>query len=491
MNSRPFYVELEALFVLAHNEHLFEDGKKWADAVPNKPLQDIKASFELWKAHEGEPLMQFIEKHFTFPQAPNSAFVADKERSVEDHIKSLWPYLKRQASVTEEGSSLIPLKYDYIVPGGRFNEIYYWDSYFTMIGLLYHGMVDEVVHMIDNFANFIDTYGFIPNGNRAYFLSRSQPPFFAMMVTLLDEHRPAANVLQQYLPQLVKEHDFWMGHGRGIAIGDGMLNRYWDDDPSPRMEMYLDDVHLATQAQDASNLYLNIKAACESGWDFSSRWFDGDDLLSIATTDILPVDLNCLLYHLELTIAKAYKNASEEMHARYITLAQKRKLLIEQFLYDEKNGCYGDYNFVKQSLTLKVTAAMMFPLFFGIADKQRAEATISLLNKELIKSGGVATTNVLSGQQWDAPNGWAPLQWISVMGLSRYDGIDTALQLAVSWLSLNESVFRQTGKMMEKYNVIDCDKEVGGGEYAVQDGFGWTNGVYIGLKRFVELYTNK
>lgn len=487
MHAQPFYIELEELFVLAHKQHLFEDGKKWADAVPNKPLSEIKASFETWKTHKEQPLIQFINKNFTFPQAPNSTFVADKERSVEDHIKALWPYLKRPATDTDEGSSLIPLKYDYIVPGGRFNEIYYWDSYFTMIGLLHHGMVKEVVQMIDNFANFIDTYGFIPNGNRAYFLSRSQPPFFALMVTLLDEYCPNTAVLQKYLPQLVKEHDFWMGQGRAIDIGEGILNRYWDDDPSPRMEMYMDDIKLAAQSQDATTLYRHIKAACESGWDFSSRWFDGDDLLSIVTTDIIPVDLNCLLYHLEVTIANAYRQTSEELYSHYISLVQKRKLLINQLLYDEKNGCYGDYNFEKKSSTFKVTAAMMYPLFFEIADVAKAQATISLFKKELLKSGGVSTTNINSGQQWDAPNGWAPLQWITVMGLSRYNDIATALHLANSWLTLNEFVFKQTGKMLEKYNVVDTAKEVGGGEYAVQDGFGWTNGVYVGLKKFVAL----
>lgn len=488
MKPQPFYLDLNELFVLAHDQHLFEDGKKWADAVPNKPVSEIKALFDLWKAHQEKPLIQFINEHFAFPQAPNSSYIADKSQSVEHHIKSLWPYLKRHAEDVEEGSSLIPLKYDYIVPGGRFNEIYYWDSYFTMIGLLHHGMVDEVVHMIDNFAHFIDTHGFIPNGNRAYFLSRSQPPFFAMMVTLLNEHQAEKKVLEKYLPQLIKEHDFWMGQGRAIALADGVLNRYWDDDPSPRMEMYQDDVHLATQVKDAHDFYLNVKAACESGWDFSSRWFDGEDLLSIVTTLILPVDLNCLLYHLETTIATAYAQSSEEMHMHYTSLAQKRKSLINQLLYDEKNGCYGDCNFVKQSPTQKVTAAMMFPLFFEIADADKAEATIAMFKKELLKASGVATTNVNSGQQWDAPNGWAPLQWISVMGLIRYNDTATALQLAASWLSLNDAVFKKTGKMLEKYNVVNGDAEVGGGEYAVQDGFGWTNGVYVGLKKLIDLY---
>jgi alpha,alpha-trehalase len=485
MKSTPFYVELADLFKLGHSLALFPDGKKWADAIPNKSLTKISEAFELWNKAKDTPLYDFINTHFSFPEPMTSTFVADNTVAVDDHIKSLWPYLRRKANAVENGSSLIPLKYDYIVPGGRFNEIYYWDSYFTMIGLAEHNLVDEVENMVNNFADFLNAYGFIPNGNRQYFLSRSQPPFFAMMVDLLSKHKSGEATIEKYLPHLVIEHNYWMGLHRSVKLDDGILNRYWDDDPSPRMEMYEDDERLAFDVADRNQLFTNIRAACESGWDFSSRWFNADDLQSISTTNIIPVDLNCLLYFTEKTIAKGYEKIDTALSSKYHKLAEERKVLIEKYLFDDKTGCYGDYNYVQHQNTNKITAAMMFPLYFQIASKSNALSTINVFKNALLKEGGVATTNQHSGQQWDAPNGWAPLQWIAVMGLHNYGQLDLASKVAQSWLSLNESVFKITGKMLEKYNVFDCDKIGGGGEYPVQDGFGWTNGVYVGLKKYL------
>ncbi len=482
MKSGSFYLELEELFILAHKHRLFPDGKKWADAIPNKAVETIKTHFEAWKQSLDKSLMDFINEHFTFPAPPTSTFVSDLSHDVDQHIRSLWPYLKRKATIHEDGSSLIGLKHDYFVPGGRFNEIYYWDSYFTMLGLVEHGLIDEVKDMINNFADFIDTYGFIPNGNRTYFLSRSQPPFFSLMVNLLANKMNDAQVLNRYLPQLIVEYNFWMSDSRVVQLTDGVLNRYWDSDASPRMEMYEDDDELGKKTRDPIVLFRHLRAACESGWDFSSRWFEKDDLQSIHTTNIIPVDLNCLLYFLEMTISKA---SIGDTSILYKAKAEARKMLIEKYLYDDQNGCYCDYNIIEVASTQKITAAMMFPLFFEIASESNAMATIAVLKKELVKEGGVVTTNIDSGQQWDAPNGWAPLQWISVMGLHNYNQIIDAVEIAHSWLKLNDTVFKSTGKMLEKYNVIDSSKMGGGGEYPVQDGFGWTNGVYVGLKKYL------
>ena len=177
-------------------------------------------------------------------------------------------------------SSLVPLPHRYVVPVGRFREIYYWDSYFTMLGLEQSGRHDLVVDMVQNFAWLIDTFGHVPNGNRSYYLSRSQPPFFAAMVELLAE-RDGERVYATYLPQLAREYAFWMdgvarlapgsAYRRVVRLKDGtILNRYWDDRETPREESYREDIETArTSTRPAHEVYRNLRAAAESGWDFS------------------------------------------------------------------------------------------------------------------------------------------------------------------------------------------------------------------------------
>jgi alpha,alpha-trehalase len=200
----------------------------------------------------------------------------------------------------------------YVVPGGRFRELYYWDSYFTMLGLARSGRHDLVEHMVHDFAYLIDTYGHVPNGTRSYYLSRSQPPFFFAMVGLLDAQDPAA-AYARYLPELRREYAFWMegeaglhgAHRRVVALPDGaVLNRYWDDADTPREESFREDIDLSRRSGgNARQLYRNVRAAAESGWDFSTRWFaDGKTLESIDTTEIVPIDLNSLLFGLEQAI---------------------------------------------------------------------------------------------------------------------------------------------------------------------------------------------
>ncbi len=189
-----------------------------------------------------------------------------------DHIRALWPVLTRAADTTASYSSLIPLPHPYVVPGGRFREVYYWDSYFTMLGLVRSGRVDLVRDMLDNFAYLVRTVGHIPNGNRTYYLSRSQPPFFAVMVGLYAQAADTADALR-YVDALEAEHAFWMAGAERLAPGtayrrvvrlpDGaLLNRYWDDDPEPRPESYREDYRLAQTVPAAArdSLYRNIRA---------------------------------------------------------------------------------------------------------------------------------------------------------------------------------------------------------------------------------------
>jgi alpha,alpha-trehalase len=387
------------------------------------------------------------------------------------------------------------------VPGGRFREIYYWDSYFTMLGLQVSGRADVIQHMVDNFAHLIDTLGFIPNGNRTYYLGRSQPPFFALMVNVLAEIK-GEEILLKYRHHLEKEYAFWMAgennlsaenpvQGRVVRLPDGsILNRYWDDNAAPRPEAYIEDVHVAEKSgQDAETVYHHIRAAAESGWDFSSRWFrDGQSMATIQTTDLLPVDLNCLLYFLEKTLVHTYRLLPDHTPVEVMKdRARLRKAAIQKYFWNEAEGFYFDYNFSEKRLSDQWTLAAVFPLFFQIAEKEQAAKVAQYIEAKFLQPGGVATTLVRSGQQWDAPNGWAPLQWMTFQGLRNY-GFDTlASGIRRRWLALNEKTYAATGKMMEKYNVMDTEAKAGGGEYPNQDGFGWTNGVYLKLRKVEEV----
>jgi len=365
-----------------------------------------------------------------------------------------------------------------------------------MLGLQAHGRYDLIRNMLDNFAFLIDSVGHIPNGNRTYYLSRSQPPFFALMVSLLAHHDSLAN--QRYLPQLEKEHAFWMkgkeqltnpgqSMNRVVVMPDGsLLNRYWDDLPEPRPEAYKEDVEIQRQSgRSASDVYRHLKAGAESGWDFSSRWFDeGQSLKTIRTTDFVRVDLNCLLYYSERLIARTYRKMGKDSLAMHFRrAASQRSKAILTYMWDPKVGYFFDYDFMQSTQSKHRTLAGVFPMFVGLTDDVEASAIAKVLEKDFLKPGGLTTTLVNSGQQWDAPNGWAPLQWVSYQGLINYGQTSLAEEIRARWTRQNERVYRQTGKMMEKYNVMDTTLVAGGGEYPNQDGFGWTNGVYLAMKK--------
>jgi alpha,alpha-trehalase len=485
MNNATIDTALNDLFLAVHQAGIFPDFKIFADARPLHDVALIKEKYAAEKTLQNFDLEAFINKHFELGQQTNAlpAWPAPA-RTVREHIERLWPVLVRTDAPTHDGSSRIPLPQPYVVPGGRFNEIYYWDSYFTMLGLSAAGKVDLIEGMVDNFAHLIIQYGFVPNGSRSYYLSRSQPPYFYLMVELLAQHRSAAAIGQKYFEALETEYAFWSRPERTITMPNGStLTTYRDASNQPRIEMYTDDVHLAATAPGRTDLFRHLRSACESGWDFSSRWLgDGHSLGQIETTHIVPIDLNCLLCGLEDFLAKIAQNIGETALAQqYQNAHQCRRDAINAYLWNKARNRYEDYNHVRQQHTGVLSAAIAYPLFHQVADPHLAKATIETLRNELLKPGGIVTTNNHTGQQWDAPNGWAPLQWVAYRGFQHYGAHDAAQTLRERWLTLNDAVFARTGKMLEKYNVENLSLEGGGGEYPVQDGFGWTNGVYLAL----------
>ena len=213
------------------------------------------------------------------------------------------------------------------------------------------------------------------------------------------------------------------------------------------------------------------------------RWFKStDSFASIRTTELIPVDLNCLMLHLEQTLAEAYQLANDaEKAVFYQNISKKRQNAIEKYCWNDKKGFYFDYDFVTNQHTEHYTLAAVFPLFFKVATQNQAAKVAEILASQFLKTDGLTTTLAFTGQQWDAPNGWAPLQWMAFKGLQNYGFTDLANQVKTHWLNANIKIYKKTGKMTEKYNVFNQDLEAGGGEYPLQDGFGWTNGVFLAL----------
>jgi alpha,alpha-trehalase len=485
----PPSAQFEELYPAVQNARLFADSKTFADAVPRRPPAAILADYRKERPRTREALKAFVWRNFDTPEEPKATPAGSTPTlSLVAHIQGLWSDLARPPLMPAPHSSQLPLKRPYVVPGGRFREVYYWDSYFTMLGLVRDGRRDLAQGLTDDFADMIGRYGHIPNGARTYYLSRSQPPVFYLMAGLTAD--APAKAYASYLPALRAEYRFWMrGEAKAkpgqafehvVRLKDGaVLNRYWDALAIPRDESYREDAALAARSgRPRAEILRDVRAAAESGWDFSSRWLaDGRSLANIQTTQIVPVDLNSLLYGLERAIAEGCQETHDAACVSEFTgRAERRRAAITAYLWDPQGGRFLDYQW-RQGIRLdRPSAAMLYPLFVGLADAEQAEGVAAAARRDLLASGGLRATAATTGQQWDAPNGWAPLQWIAVKGLERYGQRDLAGEIARRWLATVCRTYLAEGKLKEKYDV-ETAKPGGGGEYPLQDGFGWTNGV--------------
>jgi alpha,alpha-trehalase len=491
----PPSIEYGELYRAVEMASLFPDQKTFADAIPHEPPAQVMADYERQKQLPGFDLRAFVDRHFARPPHHSVDYRRPPDQGVRDYISDMWEVLQRKPDEIEPYSSLLPLSLPYIVPGGRFREIYYWDTYFTMLGLEQDGRHALALDMLRNIASLIDRYGHMPNGNRSYYLSRSEPPFFSAMIELIAA-RDGDKVFVNYLPELRAEYDYWMegadglaagsAHRRVLCLADGtLLNRYWDDRAAPRDESYREDIETARHAnRPAEEVYRDLRAGAESGWDFSSRWLaDGADLWTIRTTAIAPVDLNILMMHLEQVLAKAYRLKDDPDDAeRYMALANNRGAAIRRLMWNARGGFFADYLWREGRQSEALSAATVFPLYFGLATPDEAHAVAAALRQRLLEPAGLGTTPTTTGQQWDRPNGWAPLQYLAIEGLSAYGERELAREIADRWIHNNVQGFAAMGVLVEKYNVEQrCCAGGAGGEYSLQAGFGWTNGVLAKL----------
>lgn len=420
-----------------------------------------------------------------------------------------------------EAHGLLFLPHPYVVPGGRFNEMYGWDSHFINLGLLSAGRVDQARQMVENHLYQVEHYGRVLNANRTYYLTRSQPPFLASMVADVYRYQPAPAWAGKALPALNETYRFWTSDMH--LTPETGLSRYHDLGTGPAVEVEASEKDEAglthydrileelralrdlpeERAQEilgyplelfydshedvlTEAFYLGDRSMRESGYDPSDRFgrFNAD------VVSYNPVDLNSLLYLYEREMGWLSDQLGARMEAQdWRRRADERATAMSRFLWDEEAGLFFDYNVRTGRRRDYPFATTFFPLWTGWATPRQAERVHAHL-ASFLRPGGLLTSHFVSGNQWDAPFGWAPLQLAAVEGLDRYGYRESARAVASGFVGMVEAEYRRTGTIVEKYDVEKASGEVSEGiafGYSSNEiGFGWTNAVYLRLKEFLE-----
>ena len=395
---------------------------------------------------------------------------ADNVAEARRYIAGYWKNLKR--THTKDDEHLLGLPNPYLVPADEpghefdFNELYYWDSYFIVQGLLDIHHQELVTGILEDLISLFERFGIVPNASRTYLTSHSQPPLLTSFIwDVYDNYELNKSWLKKALAVAQAEYQtVWMGtakpNWRQVHHG---LSRYFDIN------------------------MLNDLAEAESGWDMTPRF--GRKAL-----DYLPVDLNSLLYKYELDFARGAAELGNKKEAEnWQQRARQRKSAMNDLMWDKLRGFYHDYNYAKEKQGNVSSLAGYFPMWAGLASKDQAKRMVKNL-KKFENRGGLATTEyqsfgkVVNGavqlmpgavpMQWAYPNGWAPLHFIVVKGLQNYGYNDEARRIAMKWLKTCLDWFNEHGVFIEKYNVVQPDKPPTKGLYPSQTGFGWTNAVF-------------
>ncbi|KAF4468172.1 Trehalase [Fusarium albosuccineum] len=580
----------------------FSDSKTFVDMPAIRPLKEIQEAFDKLDKplRNNSDLGDFLDENFAdagheLEEVPDDELGTDPEfldkiddtviKEFTEKVIDIWPDLTRRynsdaSNCTECPNSFIPINRTFVVAGGRFREPYYWDSYWILEGLLRTGgsFIEIAKNTIENFLDFVEEYGFVPNGARVYYLNRSQPPLLAQMVKIYIQHTNDTDILERALPLLVKEHEFWMTN-RTVEVYINnetfLLNRYDVSNTRPRPESYREDYITANNksyysasgdvfpeeeklsTKQKETLYSNLASGAESGWDYTARWIARPEdaardnyfpLRYLNTRNMIPVDLNSILYGNEIVIADFYQNQGNSSAAdEWREVASNRSYAMTAFLWNETHWSYFDYNLTSKSQYIYVPAdkdtesiektdapkgkqvlfsvSQFYPFWLGAAPDYIQRNPYAVLNayKRVSyyldnKAGGIPATNFRTSQQWDQPNVWPPLMHILMAGLQNvhptFGILDPSFveirKLATrlgqryldstfcTWYATGGSTSdtpqlkglsdKDEGIMFEKYADNATNVAGGGGEYEVVEGFGWTNGVLIWA---VDTFANK
>ncbi|XP_034249125.1 trehalase-like isoform X2 [Thrips palmi] len=504
---------------------VFPDSKTFVDKkVKQSPEETIRRFQELLQRTGGAPsrdqVVDFVDQSFEdgdelepwtppdWTETPSIlGRIADEDfRAWAMELNELWKMLGRKMKTdVRDNPQLYSLMYvpnGFIVPGGRFREIYYWDTYWIVQGMLLCDMRASVRGVIENLLVLVKRLGFVPNGSRVYYDQRSQPPLLVPMIKAYLQHSGDLDFVRENIDLIEKEFLFWINNATVEVTVKGKtykLSRYFSPSDGPRPESYREDVltanHLATD-EEKQHLYWDIKSAAATGWDFSSRWVihegtNGGSLGDMHTRYIVPVDLNAYMYGNAVGLSEMFRRLGmEDRAAEYRAIADQFREAVTAVLWHPDLGTWLDYDLLNGTPRRYYYASNLTPLWTRCYDEHQsadiARATVRyLFNTGVLKyMGGMPTSLIMTGEQWDFPNCWSPLQGILIQGLHNtgdHGAQRLALELARRWLAANYKGFMENHQMYEKYEVEIVGRCGGGGEYAPQAGFGWTNGVCFEL----------
>lgn len=385
----------------------------------------------------------------------------------------------------EDNGTLIGLPNPYTVPSEneRFQEMYYWDTYFINRGLILSGLLKQAINNTENMFYLIDRYGFMPNGNRTFYLNNSQPPFLSLMVDDIFNQTNDKEWLAKAVKILEKEYLFW-DTKRKTEIG---LNQYsCNKEGAIAAEKYIGFIErIGKRPEDYTdeNLSCQYITICESGWDINPRW-------NFETENYVQVELNALLFALESNLAKFYRTLNITGAEKWDEKAQNRKALMEKYML--KDGIFNDYNFKSGTISEVFSSACYYPLFVGMVNQEQAKAYAENLHR-IESNYGVTATEFQANDytyQWQYPNGWAPQQNLIIRGLAKYGYLEEAKRIAKKYSRLVEKNYQENHNLWEKYNVvtgsIDVADESSERHAELPPMLGWSAAVYLEAKKYAE-----
>ena len=467
----------------------YKDGFSLANAVPLRPYTDIQAEYVRRCGESSFSPLEFWDEHFVTSTPDEGLYIAPEGLSIDDYTLAMRGLLVYRAP---EGSmNPLDVPYECPIPGQRFINLFAWDMYHATLGFRADGDWPRILNVVDGMKHLIDRVGCVPNFNGAG-ISRPQPPYFPRAVRMVAEQY-GQEALAHYLPQLEKEYAYWMSGGRVVHMPDGsFMNRYWDDADGPRLESYKEDVELGklvvhgltgeARARRLKKFYKHMRAGAASGWDYSARWFeDGMNLATINTTDILPIDLNCLLACTEETLALAHMAAGNEKRAHeYFHRLELRRRAINTYHWDPRTGVFRDHNFVKQQQTKVLSAAMSYALYAGVANRQQSMRVLDWFRRtDFLTPGGISTTDADTIERWDGrKNIWLPTNWATARGMVRqgheFGGaegqalLEFGEEVRAAYLDAKSKEFAAHRVIYEKHDGDNAVKIYDGGEYPNQ-----------------------
>ncbi|XP_063695618.1 trehalase-like [Culicoides brevitarsis] len=502
---------------------IYADSKTFVDMKMLVSEEETLKNFESFMAtHNQNPtrdqVKQWVESNFAARGNEFVDWIPDdwvKEPKFLDKIKdsalkewardlnNFWIKLGRKMKQdvydNEKLYSIIPVPNPVMVPGGRFLEIYYWDSYWIIRGLLHCEMFKTVKGILQNLRSFIQRFNHIPNGGRVYYLGRSHPPLLANMIKSYYDFTKDQEFVLNSLADLQTEFEFFMERHL-VEVNGVQLFRYIDNSFGPRPESYREDYEKGAIFQtdeEKEDFYSEMKAGAESGMDFTARWFitaNGSwkgNLTDSKARSVIPVELNAYMYKNAMLLAEWFGWAGDQVQVEYYRQKASELLnAINKVLWHEDIGSWLDYDLINNRRRELFSASNLAPLWvkaFNPADE--AKITLKILNYLKVVGvndypGGVPNTLEHTGEQWDFPNVWAPLQHLIIIGmdnLSHPDAKALAYNWTEKWVRNNYLTYKDTRAMFEKYSAIEIGGQGGGGEYEVQLGFGWSNGAILDL----------